>query len=214
MSPILTSAGCAGVGEFLQGDAAFGLEADIDERVVVLDGDDRALEDGAFKTIMCPEELIQEVFKAFLLNSIDSHVTYISFRFIRCFSCRPVVSGGLRRDRCPRASARERSWGCLSLISASGRKSARAGNVSSAIGANSVPSILLPPDVIRLCCRRAFLLCRQARRQMQRRDPACSYRAFSHREPAVAALRRGPNPVRHVPASPAGHVRIYCSRPV
>ena len=45
--------------EFLEGDAAFGLQADIDHGEVVLDGDDGALDDGAFLGRLGLEALLQ-----------------------------------------------------------------------------------------------------------------------------------------------------------
>jgi hypothetical protein len=54
-------------GEFLEGDAALGLQADIDHGEVVLDGDDGALDDGAFLRALGLEALFQhrgEIFAA------------------------------------------------------------------------------------------------------------------------------------------------------
>src|SRR5579884_4089641 len=53
-------------GEFLERHAAFGFEADIDQRRIVLDGDDAALDDGAFEAVLDPERLVEQGGKAFL----------------------------------------------------------------------------------------------------------------------------------------------------
>src|SRR5439155_19933932 len=48
-------------GEFLQRDAAFRFEADIDQRGIILNRDDPALDDGAFEaTDADPERLIEQ----------------------------------------------------------------------------------------------------------------------------------------------------------
>jgi hypothetical protein len=49
----------AGAGEFTQGDAAFGLQADIDHHVVVLDGGHLAFDDGAFHEVAAGEARFQ-----------------------------------------------------------------------------------------------------------------------------------------------------------
>ena len=49
----------AGAGEFLERDAAFGLRADVDDGDVLLDADDRALDDGAFLQIALAERLFE-----------------------------------------------------------------------------------------------------------------------------------------------------------
>ena len=42
----------AEAGEFLEGDAAFGLEADVDDGDIFFDGDDNALDDGTFESVV------------------------------------------------------------------------------------------------------------------------------------------------------------------
>ena len=56
MSPTLSSGPAPADREFLERHAAFGLEADIDERDVVLDRDDAALDDGAFEAGGTPSD--------------------------------------------------------------------------------------------------------------------------------------------------------------
>ena len=50
----------ARAGEFLQRDAAFGLQADVDDGEVLFDGDDRALDDGAFLQIAAGEGFFEQ----------------------------------------------------------------------------------------------------------------------------------------------------------
>ncbi len=50
----------AGGGEFLERDAAFGFQADIDEGEVVLDGDDDALEHAAFEAVAGAERFLEQ----------------------------------------------------------------------------------------------------------------------------------------------------------
>ena len=60
MSPTLSSASRPGRGEFLERHAAFGLQADVDDGEVLLDGDDGALDDGAFLQIALVERLVEQ----------------------------------------------------------------------------------------------------------------------------------------------------------
>ena len=55
----------AGAGEFAERDAAFGLQADVDDGEVLLDADDGALDDGAFLQIALAEGLIEHRGKIF-----------------------------------------------------------------------------------------------------------------------------------------------------
>ena len=48
------------IGEFLQRDAAFGLQTDVDERHVFFDRDDPALDDGAFEGLVLAVGLVQK----------------------------------------------------------------------------------------------------------------------------------------------------------
>ena len=48
------------VGEFLEGDAALGLEADVDDGHVLFDGDDAALDDRAFEGLVLAIGLIEQ----------------------------------------------------------------------------------------------------------------------------------------------------------
>ena len=50
----------AGAGEFLEGDAAFRLGADVDDGHVLLDRDDAALDDGAFGDLVLEEGLLEQ----------------------------------------------------------------------------------------------------------------------------------------------------------
>ena len=61
----------AGLGEFLQGNAALGLQSDVDERGVALDGDDDALEDGALQTLDLAERFIEQGGEALLFRFRD-----------------------------------------------------------------------------------------------------------------------------------------------
>ena len=56
--------GAAGPGEFAQRHAAFGLEPDVDDREVLLDPDDRALDDGPFLQMAVAERLIEHAAKS------------------------------------------------------------------------------------------------------------------------------------------------------
>ena len=56
----------AGDGEFLEGDAAFGFETNVDQYHVVLDGDHMALDDRAFEAGGSTERFIEEGGKALL----------------------------------------------------------------------------------------------------------------------------------------------------
>src|SRR5665213_1547544 len=60
--------GLAGHAEFLQRDAAFGFEADIDQDHVVFDGDDVALDDRAFEAGRGPERFIEQRRETFLFR--------------------------------------------------------------------------------------------------------------------------------------------------
>ena len=53
-----------GTGEFAQRDAAFGLRADVDDRKVLLDADDLALDDGAFLRAALGEGLFEHCAKS------------------------------------------------------------------------------------------------------------------------------------------------------
>ena len=66
MSPGLTSAALPGGANSLSGDAALGLQADIDEGVVVLDADDAALDDGMPRSCRGAEAFIEEGGEAFV----------------------------------------------------------------------------------------------------------------------------------------------------
>ena len=61
----LDLAAAAGAGELADRDAAFGLGADVDDGHVLLDRDDRALDDGAFLQIALAERLIEHCGKIF-----------------------------------------------------------------------------------------------------------------------------------------------------
>jgi hypothetical protein len=58
----------AGGGEFLEVDAAFRFEADIDEHRVVLDRQDAALDDGALEAARASQGLVQQRGEALLLR--------------------------------------------------------------------------------------------------------------------------------------------------
>ena len=60
LSPTLTSGGWPPAREFLERDAAFGLQADIDHDEVVLDRDHAALDDGAFEAGCSAERLVEQ----------------------------------------------------------------------------------------------------------------------------------------------------------
>src|SRR5690606_23293933 len=55
----------AGGAKFLERDAAFGLETDVDDGKVLLDGDDLALDHGAFNGVVVEEAVHQEGFEVF-----------------------------------------------------------------------------------------------------------------------------------------------------
>ena len=55
--------------EFLERHAAFGFQADVDQHHVVLDGDDAALDDGAFEAGGGAERFVEERGEAFLATS-------------------------------------------------------------------------------------------------------------------------------------------------
>ena len=55
----LESLVAAGAGEFLEGDAAFGLQTDVDDRHVLFDGDDDALDDRALEGVSLAEARIE-----------------------------------------------------------------------------------------------------------------------------------------------------------
>jgi hypothetical protein len=67
----------AGIGtgnaEFLEGHATFGLEADIDDRKVLLDGDDGALDDAAFHERVGSERLGEKGGEVFLGRLSERH---------------------------------------------------------------------------------------------------------------------------------------------
>jgi hypothetical protein len=58
--------GLSALGEFLEGDAAFGLEAHVDHRHVAFYGDHGALEDRALEAFDLAEGLVEQVGEAFL----------------------------------------------------------------------------------------------------------------------------------------------------
>ena len=60
----LDGAVAAGLAEFLHRDAAFGLEADVDDREILLDGDDDAFDDGAFSGSLSMNESIRRASKS------------------------------------------------------------------------------------------------------------------------------------------------------
>src|SRR5262249_11967921 len=66
--PRLDLEGLAGRRELLQVDATLRLEPDIDEHGVVLDGDDAALDDGAFEAAPGAERLFKEGGEALLVR--------------------------------------------------------------------------------------------------------------------------------------------------
>ena len=57
-----------GLSEFLQGDPAFGLEADVDDGGVAFDGDDLTLEDGALEAIDIAQGFLQQGGEALFLR--------------------------------------------------------------------------------------------------------------------------------------------------
>src|SRR6185436_707127 len=56
----------AGSGEFLEGDAAFALQADVDDGGVAFDGDDAPLEYRTFEVVGLAERLLEKGGEAFL----------------------------------------------------------------------------------------------------------------------------------------------------
>ena len=66
----LDGAVTAGLAEFLERDAAFGLETDVDDREILFDRDDGALDDGAFQRLVLDERVHQQGFKIFLRHSL------------------------------------------------------------------------------------------------------------------------------------------------
>ena len=66
----LDGAVTAGLAEFLERDAAFGLQADVDDREILLDGDDGALDDGAFQRLVVDERVHQQGFEIFFHCSL------------------------------------------------------------------------------------------------------------------------------------------------
>ena len=73
----LELAAAAGAGKFADRNAAFGLRADVDQRHVLLDADDRAFDDGAFLQIALAERLIEhcgEIFARGRGSGSSSHV--------------------------------------------------------------------------------------------------------------------------------------------
>src|SRR5690606_25625291 len=67
------SAIATGGAEFLHRHAAFGLETDVDDRQVLFNGNDRALDDGAFDRIDIVEALKEQLFKIFCASSLVGH---------------------------------------------------------------------------------------------------------------------------------------------
>ena len=67
----------AGLAEFLEGDAAFGLETDVDDREILLDRDDLALNNGAFHRLVFHERVHQEGFEVFLHCSLRVSQTHL-----------------------------------------------------------------------------------------------------------------------------------------
>ena len=115
----------AGGGEFLERDAAFGFEADIDERDVVLDRDDDALDDGAFEPGGGAERFVEQRGKALLAgvglgSGSDGHcLSHASLalpprRREADGTRRAADRGGARRRR-PRILANRKSAGLASL---------------------------------------------------------------------------------------------------
>ncbi len=61
----------AGVRELAQRHPAFGLEADVDQRGVVLDRDHRTLDDGAFEAVARAQALVEQGGEALGLRHIE-----------------------------------------------------------------------------------------------------------------------------------------------
>ena len=92
-------------GELAQRDAAFGFEADVDQRHVIVDGDDASLDDGAFEGVAAFEALVEHRGEIFdgrhgAGGCGIGHGYSVAFR---CYSGRPVGSGGLCQAPAPPA---------------------------------------------------------------------------------------------------------------
>ena len=88
--------------EFLHRDAAFGLQADVDDREVLLDRDDHALDDRAFLEVAAAEAFVEqgrEVVAGGVHAEVVSHVVF-------CLSSGSVAAGAGARKR-GRAPARK-----------------------------------------------------------------------------------------------------------
>ena len=103
----------AGGGEFLELDAALGLQSDVDEGEIILDGDDDALEHAAFESVAGADRFLEQRGETVLAIFGGGGLSRGGFghvgSFSLCYSGRPVVSGGLDsrlRDR-PLTAVRE-----------------------------------------------------------------------------------------------------------
>ena len=117
----LDGAVTAGLAEFLERDAAFGLETDVDDREILLDGNDRAFDHGAFNGVVVDEAVHEERFEIFLRGSLQSEPNgilrlqpWLGVRHGRPNGLRSGQSGGVWRS-CSgcvaEAPAGEVAWG-------------------------------------------------------------------------------------------------------
>jgi len=89
-------------GEFLQGDPAFGFEADIDQGGVVLDRDDTPLDDGAFKAVGATHRFIEQGREILFRAEFGGFGCYG-----HSLSSIPDCGKASRRDRSGRAAGRK-----------------------------------------------------------------------------------------------------------
>jgi len=104
MSPTWISVRRCSGREFLQRHAAFGFEADIDQRGVILDADDAALDDGAFEAVGDAHRFIEQRGEALPLG--DSGLGCGGHSFSSIPDCETRPPGSQRGGQPPGGRAR------------------------------------------------------------------------------------------------------------
>ena len=113
----LMLAGMPGIENSLRADAALGLQADIDHGVVVLDGDDRALDDGAFLRRLGEEAVFEHGREIFAGGRGDGGGVGHSILLVKAFVPAGLASlGGRTSGRCHAARRMGFGSGVLGLL--------------------------------------------------------------------------------------------------